>query len=472
MSEGDETTYLAQQLADFAVGRKFDNLSDDVVAQAKRAILDQIGCQLIASTLSWNQPARRVMVGIGGVAEATVVNFGDRLPAMNAAFVNGAYGHGAELDDYANTAGAHTGAVVVPVALALAERGRLGGKELLAAVSVGYDVSWALGTMMRRGLHHRGYHTHAVLTTFSATCVAGLLLGLDADRMRHAIGVAGSYASGTMEYDQSGGEVKRVHSAMAAQSGIQAAMLADNGLTGPERIFEGRRGILRVLAGDDSPETAVLKLTEGEGTLGVRFKRYPITASQHTPVALLSHLLDVERFGAEDIERIDLDLAPALLLHIGTIYVPHEVIQAQFSLAYSLAVRAVHHSNDLEFYENPSAWRDSATLALAQRIQFHADPNAQGDKHCGEMRVTLVDGRVLRVSPPEIPDIHDVSTADLRAKFRRLSGSVLSKQRSEAVLARVDELEDCADVSDLAALLISDKSHGEIESEGRHEQHA
>ncbi len=133
-------------------------------------------------------------------------------------------------------------------------------------------------------------------------------------------------------------------------------------------------------------------------------------------------------------------------------------------------MRAVHHSNDLEFYEKPSAWADPATLALAQRIRFHADPNAQGDKHCGEMRVTLIGGRVLSISPQEIPDIHDVSTADLEAKFRRLAGSVLSEERSEAVLAQVNHLQDCTDVSRLAALLVSDKAHGEIESGGQHAQ--
>jgi 2-methylcitrate dehydratase PrpD len=449
--------YLARQLAEFVSGRSVENLSEDAVAQIKRAILDQFGCQLVASTLAWNQPARRVMTAAGGAAEATVVNTGERVPAASAAYVNAAFGHGAELDDYANAAGAHTGAVVVPVAVALAERGRLRGADLIAAVSVGYDVSWGLGTMMRRGLHHRGYHSHAVLTTFSATCTAAALLGLGVEQIEHAIGIAGSYASGTMEYDQSGGEVKRVHSAIAAQSGIQSAMLADAGLTGPAKIFEGRRGILRVLAGFEDPESAVLSVAEGEGVLGVGFKRYPITASQHTPVALLTHLMNADNIGAADIGRIDLDLAPALLLHIGTIYEPQEAIQAQFSLAYSLAVRAVHESNDLSLYENPSAWRDPVVLDLAQRIQFHTDPGAKNDKHCGEMRITLTDGRMLKISPSEITNIHDVSTADLESKYRKLSTIVVSEARSEALLEGVNALERCADVSALCALLVSDR---------------
>lgn len=449
--------YLARELAELVAGRTIDDLSKDSVAQVKRAILDQFGCQLVASTLAWNQPARRIMTAVGGAREATIVNTGEAVPAANAAYVNAAYGHGAELDDYANAAGAHTGAVVVPVAVALSERGRRSGGDLIAAVSVGYDVSWALGTMMRHGLHHRGYHSHAVLTTFSAACTAAVLLGLDVQQTEHAIGIAGSYASGTMEYDQSGGEVKRVHSAIAAQSGIQSAMLAEAGLTGPAQIFEGRRGILRVLADFDAPESAVLSVGRGEGVLGVGFKRYPITASQHTPVALLTHLLEAENLTAGDIGRIDLDLAPALLLHIGTIYEPREAIQAQFSLAYSLAVRAVHHSNDLSFYENPSAWRDPAVLDLAKRIQFHADPDATNDKYCGEMRVTLTNGRVRKISPAEITDIHQVSTADLESKYRTLSTVVLSDERSQALLDGVNALEDCPDVSALCALLVSDR---------------
>jgi 2-methylcitrate dehydratase PrpD len=118
----------------------------------------------------------------------------------------------------------------------------------------------------------------------------------------------------------------------------------------------------------------------------------------------------------------------------------------------------VHHSNDLRFYEDPSAWRDPVVLELAKRIQFHADPNAKNDKHSGEMRITLADGAVLNLAPSQIPDVHHVSTPDLEGKFRNLSTAVLSEQRSETLIEGVRKLEDCSDVSTLSALLVADKA--------------
>jgi len=97
-------------------------------------------------------------------------------------------------------------------------------------------------------------------------------------------------------------------------------------------------------------------------------------------------------------------------------------------------------------------------LELAKRIVFHADPNAKNDKHCGEMRVTLADGKVLKTSPSQIPDVRHVSTPDLEDKFRNLSTVVLSEQRSETLIERIRKLEDCSDVSTLSALLVSDKA--------------
>ncbi|HEY2073144.1 MAG TPA: MmgE/PrpD family protein, partial [Gaiellaceae bacterium] len=324
---------VAHDLADFVLADSRRRISDESATQVENALLDQLGCQIIGSTLPWTSPSYELARSVHAEPGSTIVNRPERTAMQYAAFANAAFGHGAELDDYGVDSGTHSGSVVVPVALSVAEAVGASGPELIEAIGAGYDVGWVLGRAIRRPLHERGYHTHAVIGAFSATATAGKLLGLSTSQLAQAFGIAGSHASGTMEYDQTGGEVKRAHSGIAALSGIHSALLAQSGLTGPFAIFEGRRGIFRVLAGVEDVELTY------EQYAGVRrngLKQYPVTASQHSPITVLDRLMHSESFGAEDVAGIEVVADAALILHIGTIYEPEEVIQAQFSLPFSL----------------------------------------------------------------------------------------------------------------------------------------
>src|SRR5260221_13765200 len=202
---------FVQRLAERIVAPRYDALPAAVVARAKDAVIDQLGVQLIGSTMAWNNTIYEVVKEAGGRAEATVVNHGTKLPAHGAGFVNATFGQGCELDDglrdLDGNTGGHAGAMTVPVALALSERRRADGKAVIAAIVAGYETAFRLGQGMQ-GSHRRGFHNQSVIGPFAATAVASRLLGLDAVQTAHALAIAGSQLSGVQEFDRSGGEAK------------------------------------------------------------------------------------------------------------------------------------------------------------------------------------------------------------------------------------------------------------------------
>src|SRR6266850_5077300 len=281
---------LAQRLAARIVALEYDALPAVVIARAKDAVLDQLGVQLIASTMQWNDLIYRVVAASGGREEATVVNHGTKLPAHEAAFVNATYGQGCELDDGlrdldGNTAG-HAGAMTVPVALALSERRRADGKTVMAAIVAGYETAFRLGQGMQ-GSHRRGFHNQSAIGPFAATAVASRMLGLDSAQTAHALAIAGSQLSGVQEFDRSGGEAKRMHAGLATRAGIQSSLFALAGLTGPMTIFEGKRGVLRLYANTDDagPLTAATGRFGSEwGILRAGHKLYPVVSNLQSPI--------------------------------------------------------------------------------------------------------------------------------------------------------------------------------------------
>jgi 2-methylcitrate dehydratase PrpD len=446
-------TSTADELAEFVLDGGRSRVEPASTVQIEDVLLDQLGCMFIGSTLPWTSSSYELARTVRGEPGCAVVNRPLRTAMPYAAFVNAAFGHGAELDDYGVDSGTHSGSVVIPVALAVAEAVGSSGDELYEAIGAGYDVGWTLGRAIRRPLHHRGYHTHAVISAFSATATAGRLLGLSTAQLAHAFGIAGSHAAGTMEYDQTGGEVKRFHSGIAALSGIHSAVLASFGLTGPRAIFEGRRGIFSVLADVNDGVELVYEHYAGVRRNGL--KQFPVTASQHSPITVLDRLVRANGFAADDVVSIEVETDAALILHIGTIYEPEEAIQAQFSLPFSLALRLLKGKNDIRDYIDSAVWHDPDILALARRVTFKADPSLHGAKFTCKLTIELSDGRVVSGDTTFAHGHADdpLTSEEVRAKFRELATNVISAQHAEEIVRAVQSVREGADARALTSLL-------------------
>ncbi len=451
------TTGITELLAAHAAKVRYEDIPPEAIEKAKDCILDQIGVELIGSTLEWNKIAYRYVADMGGRGESTIVNYGAKVPVLDAAFVNATFGQGCELDDVGFAAGGHPGAATVPVALALSEKQQSSGKDFLAAVVVGWDVMYRLLKAVRPSAGKRGFHSHGIGAPFGAMTTAARLLHLNEGQILHAFGIAGMHSSGTMEYDQTGGEVKRVIAGVAARGGIQSAMLAERGLTGPPTIIEGKRGFLRVFADQVEPEEITKDLGSDFKIMRIWFKLYPCVATVQGVIYTLTKMIEEHRFGADDIDEIRVGISETSLSHGGAIYEPHDTASAQFSLPFSLAIRMMKNDNDLSFYMDEKLWTDPKVLALAKKVKSYADPNAKKEQNYNTtMEVKLTNGKsykAFEAYPPGSP--HNMVGRDvLRAKFRKLAGAVLPEERIERVIEAVDRLESCENAAELVLLLV------------------
>jgi 2-methylcitrate dehydratase PrpD len=447
---------VAQKLSAFVCGMDYEKLPAEVIDRLKDLLLDQLGCQLIGSTLEWNQSVYKFVKENKHGGPATIVNHGDKVPVDDAALVNGTFGQGCELDDYYDQGGGHPGAASVPVAMALAEKTCVSGQNFLTAMAAGYEIGWRVGRGLLPEMMRRGYHAQGVVGVFIAAATAGKLLQLDPDRLTHALAIAGSHASGTMEYDQSGGEVKRMHNGIACSGGLRSAMTADKGLTGPPTIFEGERGILKVFSGESRTGVITRAMGIDFAVLHAAIKRFPVNASQHSPIELLDKLVRENRFQPKEVKKIEVGVNEGVILHGGTIYEPKEVIEAQFSLRFSLALRLFKGSNELKFYLDSNVWRDPAVLAMGRKIELFADPTAVKERRFAcRMRISLLSGNVVEGSLPSPKGnfSNSLSKQEITEKFLGMASSVLSQEKLNRIIEKVEKVETEEDMSSFGSLL-------------------
>ena len=464
----NSTQTVAQALAGFLCQLQYEQLPSEIVLWQKALLLDQLGCQLLGSTLDWNRPVYNFVRENKSGGPASIVNFGEKAALDDAVLVNGTFGQGCELDDYYDQGGGHPGAASIPVALAMSEKHLITGKQLLAAVAAGYEIGWRVGRALLPELMRRGYHAQGVVGVFIAAATAAKLLHLNPEKMTHALAIAGSHASGTMEYDQSGGEVKRMHNGMACSAGVRSAMLAAMGLTGPPTIFEGTRGILKVFSGACNTEPLLKGLGSDFAVRHAAIKRFPVNASQHSPIELLANMIERYDIRVADVKSIEVGVNEGIILHGGTIFEPTEVIEAQFSLRFSLALRLLKHSNDFGLYLNPKLWSDPAILAVGKKVTLVADSSAQAERRFAcRMKIALNSGKVIdgELAAPKGTVGNPLSKDETTAKFFTMASAALPDHELRKIVEKVDNVETEGNMSSLVKLMVVKRNVGERQKE-------
>jgi 2-methylcitrate dehydratase PrpD len=372
-----------------------------------------------------------------------VTYHGDRLLAPYAAYVNSTFSYSCELQHHGSFGSAHTGVIVIPTIQALGETLGSSGRELIAAMVAGYEVQGRLGRVLFKPAFDRHFHPQGLLGVFSAAAAAGKLLGLDEEQQAHAFAIAGSHASSILEYDRAGGEVKRVHGAIALRNGIQSAFLAKEGLTGPLSVFEGRHGIFASFGGGEVDPASVLRdIGDPFCITRCAFRIYPTIGSCHTTLDIVTDLMAAHAFDHRDIDHIRVGMPEFSLKHVTSVTRPHDVISAQASLGFSLGVRLVKGGNDLEMYIDPELWRDPAVLAVADKLQPYVLAS-ESHPHFTRVELRLKDGRVL-AGEQEAPRGSEQLPFDqevIDAKFRRLAGAMLPSEKVEHVMLTVSDME-------------------------------
>jgi 2-methylcitrate dehydratase PrpD len=459
LAEGAPT----RELAKFAAGLRFEDIPKPVIERAKELLLDYLST--VAAAVK-EDPAKRLIrfaTKMGGPGESRILGAGVAVAAPWAALVNGTMGHMMELDDTDRKTMAHAGDSLWATVLAIGERQNASGADILAAAIAGYEVSLRIGESVMPDHYRRGWHPSGTFMPFGSAVAAGKLLGLDAQAMGWALGNAGAQACGNFAHLVERAMTKDFNCGHAAKCGVIAALLAEEGFTGPTDVVENRFGFMSLYGVNPHPEV----LTAGLGTywrvMDVSQKAYSGCRYIHPALDVINELQEEIGFEAEDVKRVVCRLLTtgAALVNDPVPWEGDKRLQGtRFSIHFNMAV-ALQMGRDglwsLLDDRNPLQYRDRPEIrAMMERIEVIPDDELDKnfpDKWSTVLTLELRDGRSFTreadypTGEPEKP----MTKQDLLRKFgmlTELGGWSAEKARGlPPVVARLDQ------APDLSALL-------------------
>ena len=460
-------TSYTRQIADFASRLTLDAVPPEVIARAKGIILDGLGCALFGSDVRWT----RILAGVvhrlepkGGVASI----WGRRASASaaNAALVNGTMVQSYELDDVHINGHMHSCAVVLPAAFAAAEYvggDKVDGARLLLAIIAAFEIGPRVGICMRGDdIKLNGWHSGGILTTFPAAIAAGVVLGLNSDQFFHALGIAGTQAGGLFAA-QYGSMVKRMHAGKAAQSGLYAALLAADGFTGIEDVFDEKYGGYCSTFTHSTDKFDLPELVAGLGTrwetMHFTIKTYACNGSNHSAVNAIDELMAENGIKADDVAEITIAATQGMIRHGGwSPYEPKGLVGAQMHTGFCVAMRMIEGDVFVDQMVDENIGR-ADLVALANKVKMvrSVEREQRGNSYRKgvDMEVKLKDGRELKktVDFARGNDLRPLSGEEMATKFRRLAAKALSKRNVTQIEKIVWELERVASVAPLIKAL-------------------
>lgn len=341
--------------------------------------------------------------------------------------------------------------MVIASAFAAAQQVGAGGQAVLPAIVAGYEVMARVGAAAGAAtVIEAGFHPTALFGSFGAATAVGRLLGLDADGLAAAWGLALSMTGGSMQFSQDphATVVKRLHGGYAALHGTTAAELAAAGIAGPRQAFDGLYGLCRLYG--DTPDLARLSKPKGAAweIHNISFKPYPCCRLFHSTLDALEAATDGFRLSPDDIAAIRVG-GPAILVAQHMLRRPTSMMAAQYSLPFTLATALYHGPRAVEGF-GEAAMRDARVLAVADRVEAVTDPGMEAafPRHFGSwVEVTTRAGETRRVSvldslgTPARP-IPLEALADKFDELTRPSGLALSGREALALIQALPEAPD------------------------------
>jgi len=450
------------RLATWVAKTTFDDVPASVRDRARHLVLDGVACALVGAQLPVSRIGVKGVTALDHAGDSELIGWdGLATSATSAAMLNSSFIQGFELDDYHPLAPLHSNSLVLPAMLAAAPRiGRVSGESFLLGAILGYEtgprVGQALGGL---DMLSRGWHSGVVFGPIAAAAAAGCLYGLDAAGFEDAFGMAATQSCGLMSamYESM---VKRMQHGFASRNGLTAAALAASGYVGIKRVFERPYGGWLAVFGE-CHRTYPEEIYAGLGNL---WETERIAVKPYSAMGLLHAAIDAAlelrpKIDVSQIQRIDIDMGEAAYAHGGwKAERPIQVIGAQMNVAYVVAVAFLDGDVLVDQFTQERVNSDDVWALIDRTVTHHerAYDNLPADERLTtQVRLTFKDGstRAAKVVHPRGTGDRNLTNADIREKYAKLTRRAVSAERQKAIENAILTLDTLDDIAALTALL-------------------
>lgn len=453
---------IAERLVNNVLVTTYESLPQEAIENTKNSILDTLGTILAGYTAPGCKAVVDLVREWGGKEESTILVFGGKVTAHNAAMVNSVMARALDYDNVISV-GLHPSACSVPTALAIAEmRGHVSGKQLITAIAVGEDLATRLNLAVNPA--NKGFDPTGVCMALGTAAITGKLLGLKEEKMLSALGIAFNQAAGSPQGTMDGGLVVRVSQGLTSRVGIVSALLASKGITGIKNIMQGEFGFFRLFS-QDQPNLEILTDQLGkrfENAKMACFKKHPSCGLTSSTIDGVLELINEHRFSPEEVERITVRVSTPVYTIVGH---PFKVgsnsqVDAQFSISYTVASAIIRKSSKLEHFTEQYII-DPKVQEVASKVQAIADEEL--DKVPTEMKsmimeIELKDGEKFSkfIRYPRGSPQNPMSNEEIKEKFRNCANyapKLPTNRVCEKIISLIGRLEKVDDVCEIINLL-------------------
>lgn len=443
---------LTQEVVSFVSKTSYRDIPSEVIRLAQGFILDGLGVALAGSTEEGSRILHAYIRQIGGKAEALVVGSRFMAPAAKAALANGASGHAMDYDDTQLSTSkegvygllTHPTVPVLTAALAVGEKQRVSGEELLLAYILGVEVECRIADAINPRHYQSGFHSTATIGGLGAAMAVGKLLRLKEEALARALGIAASMASGLRE--NFGTMTKPLHAGRAAENGVTAAQLAEKGFTSARSILEAKRGFFNAMAGGCVEAKIVGRLGRPYFMRepGISIKPYPSGSLSHPAQDLILDLVKTHDLHADDIEAIEVGTnsnVPNALIYP----MPRTALEGKFSIPFCMAIGVLERKAGIAQFRDRKV-RDPKVVELMKRVTLNVDEELEAlgyDQVRSRIRIKLKGGRIIegRADVARGHPLKPMSWAEIGEKFRDCGRLVLSRKNTEEAIELVANLD-------------------------------
>jgi 2-methylcitrate dehydratase PrpD len=436
-------------LVEFVATLRHGALDAEVRHYARRHLLDTVGVMICGAECEIANRAERVLATVRGAGRIPVPGRARRADLLDAAFLGGTAAHGIELDDGHRQGSVHPGCAVVPAVLSAGYERGASGAAVIEAIVAGYETTIAIARACHPDLRQRGFHPTGACAVFGAAAAISRLHSLAAPAIADVFGIAASSAGGLFAFVNGGADIKRLHAGHAAREGVQAALLAAQGVQGPPQVIESRDGFMQAFAFGriDRARPIALPPAAAFGITDCYIKPYACCRHIQPAVEALITLCREENIVPEEVTAVEVDTYRIAAEHAHTGW--DDYASAQLSFPYLIGLALRFRAIRLEHFADEIR-RQPGFDDVARKLRVVTTPEVDRlypQLRPARVKVTTVRGVFTRAADEALGSrLVPLDDAGLKAKFLDLVGPVLSPARAAELCERLWEIESCADI--------------------------